>query len=324
MHSTFFKYLQSKFDLSEEIISFVRMKSIVKKVPKGHFFLLEGDISINHIFVSKGILRLYRVDDWGRENILKLSGENLWSGNPESLFAGVVSNYSIDALEDTEVLLFSKENFSELMDKSKDFSFFATQLYESDFIALQKNISTKTSFSHVEEKTDYPMNNSSSSDCISQEKTEVKLSVEVWLLSNRRMNTILGNMTDKELYSAVASGRNRGIYLLGHLTAFSDSLLQSLGFGDRLFPEFDFLFVNNPENIYQEYPSAEQLKSNWRTVNYSLLSFIENMSDKQWMEWDIDVSEQEFLADPLQNKLSILIRCTNHQNYHLGQLTFSL
>lgn len=324
MHSTFFKYLQSKFDLSKEIISFVRMNSIVKKVPKGHFLLLEGDISRNHIFVSKGTLRLYRVDDWGCQHILKFSGENSWSGNSESLFTGIASNYSIDALEDAEVLLFSRDCFRELMDKSKDFSLFASKIFESDCIVSHKYISAKTSIYGKVEKMDCLNTSSGNLDCISQEKTEVKLSVDAWLLSNRRMNTILGNMTDKELYSAVASGRNRGIYLLGHLTAFSDSLLLSLGFRDRLFPEFDFLFVNNPDNVYQEYPSADELKSNWRTVNYSLLNFIEGMSEKQWMERLGGVSGQEFLGNSLQNKLNILIQCTNHQNYHLGQLAFLL
>lgn len=155
-------------------------------------------------------------------------------------------------------------------------------------------------------------------------ETAVKLSVDAWLLSNRRMNTLVRNLTDKELYSHVAPGKNRGVYLLGHLASINDAMLVLLGFSDRLYPHLEPLFVSNPDNIYEQYPSIEELKESWCTVNYTLLGYIEKMQPGQWLEKHTAVSDRDFESDPLRNKLSILISRTNHQNYHLGQLTFLL
>lgn len=150
MLDNFFKYLEKRIDLSQEIITFIRMRSLVKKVPKRHFLLQEGDISRYHIFVSKGILRMYRVDDRGQEHIVKFSAENSWLGDAESMLGGSPSNYSIDALEDTEAVLISKENFSELIAKNADFAFFANDLFERNFIDSQNRILYNISLSSEE------------------------------------------------------------------------------------------------------------------------------------------------------------------------------
>lgn len=152
----------------------------------------------------------------------------------------------------------------------------------------------------------------------------VKLSISAWLLSNRRMNGLLKNINDEDFYHQVSSERNRGIYLLGHLVSVNDSMLTFLGFGDQLFPELDSLFVSNPDQPEKEYPSIEYLKNSWTILNNTLLDHINKMNPKQWLEKHTAVSDQDFEIDPLRNKLSILISRTNHQNHHLGQLTFLL
>lgn len=46
------------------------------------------------------------------------------------------------------------------------------------------------------------------------------------------------------------------------------------------------------------------------------------MTPQQWMEKHSRVSEEDFTADPLRNKLNVLIGRTAHQSYHTGQLAF--
>lgn len=155
MLNNFFKYLEANIDLSEETASFIRMRSIFKKVPKRRFLLQEGDILRYHIFVSKGILRMYRVDDRGLEHILKFSAENSWMGDAESMFGDSPSNYSIDAIEDTEVVMISKENFTELIAANADFAFLANDLFQRNFIESQNRILFNISLSSEEKYLDF-------------------------------------------------------------------------------------------------------------------------------------------------------------------------
>lgn len=49
-------------------------------------------------------------------------------------------------------------------------------------------------------------------------------------------NKIFDNLSDEQLMHEVSPGRNRGIYLLGHLTAVHDLMLPLLRFGEAKYP----------------------------------------------------------------------------------------
>jgi hypothetical protein len=49
-----------------------------------------------------------------------------------------------------------------------------------------------------------------------------------------RANKALSSLTDEELLKEVAPGKNRVIYLLGHLTGAHDAMFPILGLGERL------------------------------------------------------------------------------------------
>jgi hypothetical protein len=68
----------------------------------------------------------------------------------------------------------------------------------------------------------------------------------------------------------IAPGRNRLLYLWGHLTAIHDAMLPLLGIGERLHPEFDVAFVSNPDKSHAAIPSHEQVRQAWKTVNGEL------------------------------------------------------
>ena len=148
--------------------------------------------------------------------------------------------------------------------------------------------------------------------------------IAAWLLSNRRFYNLIGKFTEEEIYTEIAPGKNTGIYILGHLTSISDSMLPLLNFEEKLFPQLDPLFVAAPDKSGQKFPLFHDLKEYWNTVNTTLLHHIEQMASEAWLEKHEAVSLEDFKKDPSRNKLSILISRTNHQNYHLGQLTLLL
>jgi hypothetical protein len=60
-----------------------------------------------------------------------------------------------------------------------------------------------------------------------------------WKLFLGRLNENLAPLSDEQLQQQVAPGRNRLLYLIGHLTATHDSMFPLLGIGERLHPELN-------------------------------------------------------------------------------------
>ena len=60
------------------------------------------------------------------------------------------------------------------------------------------------------------------------------LTLGVWKSHIGRVIKIFSDISDEELKQEICPGRNRLIYLLGHLTAVNDALSPLFGLGDQL------------------------------------------------------------------------------------------
>jgi uncharacterized damage-inducible protein DinB len=155
-------------------------------------------------------------------------------------------------------------------------------------------------------------------------KLSVHLAINSWRLVVERVNKMFASLTDDELLKEVAPGRNRVIYLLGHLTAIHDAMFPILGLGERLHPELDAIFVSSPDKARTQLPPAGELRKYWREVNDKLLSQFASVSEDEWLQRHYAMSEEDYAKDPTRNRLAILLSRTNHLSYHLGQITLAL
>ena len=94
---------------------------------------------------------------------------------------------------------------------------------------------------------------------ITSQQLSVKVAINSWRLVLERADKIFSTLTRDQLLKEVAPGKNRLIYLWGHLTAIHDAMFPILGFGPRLHPELDNIFVSNPDKTTQ-IPPAHELK----------------------------------------------------------------
>ncbi|MEN8138799.1 MAG: Crp/Fnr family transcriptional regulator [Bacteroidota bacterium] len=81
----------------------------VKHLNKKEIILNEGSICRDVFFVARGLLRVYFVDNKGDEKTFHFALENTFATDYESFLKGIPSNYSIQAMEDTTVVLMSFE-----------------------------------------------------------------------------------------------------------------------------------------------------------------------------------------------------------------------
>jgi uncharacterized damage-inducible protein DinB len=152
----------------------------------------------------------------------------------------------------------------------------------------------------------------------------VKVAINSWRLVVERADKIFSRLTEDQLLSEVAPGKNRVIYLWGHLIAIHDAMFSILGLGPRLHPDLDAIFVDNSDQAVTEIPSAGHLKQYWDEVNGRLLSQFQNLSADEWLLRHRAMSEEDYAKDPTRNRLAVLLSRTNHLSHHLGQVTLAL
>ena len=81
---------------------------------KKDYYLKEGSISIAKAYVKKGCSRTFVVDENGKEHILFFAFEDWWLADFESYHSGNPGKQYVQALEDMELLVISKQDFTKL------------------------------------------------------------------------------------------------------------------------------------------------------------------------------------------------------------------
>lgn len=140
-----------------------------------------------------------------------------------------------------------------------------------------------------------------------------------WKLVIGRIDKSIAALTDEQLQKRVAPGKNRLIYLLGHLAAVHDRLLPMLGVGERLHPELDEPFVTSPDGAPANAFPAAGLRSAWAEVNSKLTAAFEQFKPHDWLHKHAAVSDEDFARDPTRNRLAVILSRTNHTSFHAGQ-----
>jgi len=151
------------------------------------------------------------------------------------------------------------------------------------------------------------------------EKSLIDSALRGWQFNVERADKLFGDLSAEQLEQEVAPGKNRLIYLWGHLAAVNDGLLSMLGIGERLHPEFDGMFISNPDKSVQLTVSAQSLKAAWQEINQNLWEGFAKFSPSDWAQRHTAVSEQDFEREPHRNRFTVLLGRTVHLAYHVGQ-----
>ena len=151
------------------------------------------------------------------------------------------------------------------------------------------------------------------------EASFIDVALRNWKNNVERAGTFFGALSQEELQREIAPGKNRLIYLWGHLAAVNDRMVAILGLGERLHPELDPIFVSNPDKTIDLTLSPEKLKHIWDEVHERLWIGICNLSSSEWLEKHTAVSNADFIREPHRNRFVVLLGRTAHLAYHFGQ-----
>ncbi|TDE03229.1 Crp/Fnr family transcriptional regulator [Flavobacterium hiemivividum] len=142
MYEQLAKSIGEKVALTAAEFDLCKTFFIPKKIRKKQTLLLEGDVCTYNAFIEKGILRSYTTDAKGNEHIIQFAFEGWWITDLSSFLMGENSTYTIEAIEDSELLLLTAAAREELMNALPVFERYQRLLLENAYIALQARVNS--------------------------------------------------------------------------------------------------------------------------------------------------------------------------------------
>ncbi len=147
MHKNLLHYIKrhSTLPLTDKEEALIVATFQPKKLRKKQYFLQEGEVCKYVGFIVKGAMRQYSVDDKGVEHIVQLYIEDWWASDRESAVMLTPSKYNIDAWEDTELLIVTRADMMELMEKIPSVGQMTRLMDERSYIASQRRLNSTIS-----------------------------------------------------------------------------------------------------------------------------------------------------------------------------------
>ena len=115
MSGNFETYIRSHGSVTDEELRLMLSKATTRKYRRRQLLVREGEVCQHKIFVSKGFLRTYRLQEDGTETIMRFAAENSWNVDHESFYHQTPTKYNIEAIEESEVLLWPRDGFEALV-----------------------------------------------------------------------------------------------------------------------------------------------------------------------------------------------------------------
>jgi hypothetical protein len=155
---------------------------------------------------------------------------------------------------------------------------------------------------------------------MSTEQMFVAGAVKSWNGVISRLSGIFEGASDDRLQREIAPGKNRVVYLLGHLVVAHDRMLALLNLGERRYEHLDQAYFDNPDRSHPDPVTTSELKAAWHDISDRLGTALQSLTPLQWLEKHSAVSDADFAAAPTRNRLAILLSRTNHAALHTGQI----
>ncbi|MDX2072229.1 MAG: Crp/Fnr family transcriptional regulator [Haliscomenobacter sp.] len=140
MHQLLYEYINAKIAIDQETFSGICTYFKPKSVKRNEFLLLEGDVCPFNIFVNKGCLRFYYINSEGKEVTRYFAFEGKFGTALSSLIEQKPSTEFIQAVEKSELLVISRQNFYKLVSTVPQINFIYRDILEMAYITSQRRI----------------------------------------------------------------------------------------------------------------------------------------------------------------------------------------
>lgn len=140
MFQKFQAYLKQNAGFSEEEFQQLTAVLKTKNVEKGAFLLQPGEVCQHIFFVEKGLLRSFSIGETGKEHIIQFAPENWFLGDHGSTYFDRPSDFFIEAIEETQMVLLKTDFVCQASEISTAFGQYNEKLLHKHILYMQRRL----------------------------------------------------------------------------------------------------------------------------------------------------------------------------------------
>jgi len=133
-------YVSAAFPLKEKEVNELLSLFTERQIKRRGFILHQGDVCKHVTFVVSGCVKMYAVDQAGKEHNLEFAVENEWISDLSSFYDENASAVYIEAIEPTTILQISRPNLIYLYTNYPKFNSTFRIIIEHKYIGLQQRV----------------------------------------------------------------------------------------------------------------------------------------------------------------------------------------
>ena len=138
MYKNLIDNIQEIVPLNEEDILFIEDAFKPVHLKKKQFLLQKGESSNHMRFVTEGCLKLYSIDDTGKEHILQFGTKGWWINDLYAYLTQKPATFFMQAITDSIVLQVHRDQLNILFDKVHMMDRFFRIKTQNGYVALQE------------------------------------------------------------------------------------------------------------------------------------------------------------------------------------------
>lgn len=133
-------HLEELITVTDDEFGYISSHFKPKKYRKHSIILQPGDNIYHEYFVVKGLLKTALIEENGKEHIWQFAMENWWVSDYEALQQQQPASFSIQCLEDVELLQLSFADRNKLCNTLHKFEHFSRVKLTYGFLNMQKRV----------------------------------------------------------------------------------------------------------------------------------------------------------------------------------------
>jgi len=150
------------------------------------------------------------------------------------------------------------------------------------------------------------------------ENSLIDAALRGWKSNVERVGDLFGTLSPEQLEQQVTPGKNRLIYLWGHLTAVNDGSCRCLALANGFIRNSTQCSFRN-QTIHRTHGDGSISQVGMGQDQPEALGRIFEVLAVGLAGRHTAVSEEEFKREPKRNKFTVLLGRTAHMSYHVGQ-----
>lgn len=145
------KVVREYVDANDQELDLLFSLAEERSLRKNEMLINQGDEPSYFVFIAEGCLMTYLTDEKKQPHVLMFGFSGWWTGDIKGITQDLPSEYSIKALSESRVYLFSKEKFELLCKEAPIFERYFRKIFQNSLVTHQKRIMRQIS-ADAEEK----------------------------------------------------------------------------------------------------------------------------------------------------------------------------